>query len=100
MTETSISLFSILIGITGALLCSWCKPKYSLAVTGNIIVGVFGSILFIKLFGRLGFAPNIITQSNHPYILLSINLLCSVLGSVSLLLLASYFHKKSLSKIK
>ncbi|TLP82194.1 hypothetical protein [Maribacter sp. ACAM166] len=57
MTATLISLISILIGIIGANCIGFIFKKYSFGSVGNTIAGVFGSILFIKSFGRLGFDP-------------------------------------------
>ena len=62
MTATLISLISIIIGIFGAYTAGYIFKKYSLGIIGNTIAGVFGSVLFIKLFGRLGFDPKSIMQ--------------------------------------
>ena len=51
MTETLISLLSILLGIVGANSTGFVFKKYSFGVVGNTIAGVFGSILLIKSFG-------------------------------------------------
>ena len=63
MTDTLISLISIMIGIIGANLTGLIFKKYSFELVGNTIAGVFGSILLIKSFGRLGFDPRSIMQS-------------------------------------
>lgn len=84
MTETSISLLSILVGIVAALLFAKLKPIYSLGFAGNCIVGVFGSILFIKVFGRLlNLAPDAVVLENGIHLLkLTANLLLSALGGL------------------
>jgi len=83
MTHTLISLISIIIGIIGANVAGLILKKYTLGIIGNTIAGVFGSILFIKSFGRLGFDPNAIMKLgtiNLPLFL--INILISFLGGV------------------
>ena len=83
MSETLISLISILIGIIGANGIGLFLKKYSFGVVGNTISGVFGSILFIKLFGRLGFNPIFVMQNDHfNSLLFSINCIVSFLGGV------------------
>ena len=88
MTATLISLISILFGIIGANTTAIIFKKYALGSVGNTISGVFGSILFIKSFGRLGFDPFTIIQSeNVNFSLLFLNLLVSFLGGVIALIL-------------
>lgn len=88
MTATLISLLSILTGIIGANTTAITFKKYSFGIVGNTIAGVFGSILFIKFFGRLGFDPFTIVQSgNINFSLLLLNLLVSFLGGVIALIL-------------
>ncbi|UMB59877.1 hypothetical protein MHL31_12425 [Lutibacter sp. A80] len=88
MTATLISLISILIGIIGANTAAITFKKHSLGVIGNTIAGVFGSILFIKSFGRLGFDPFTIVKSGSiNVILFFLNLLVSFLGGVIALIL-------------
>ncbi len=70
MTDTLISLISILIGIIGANLMGFVFKKYSFDLVGNTIAGVFGSIFFIKSFGRLGFDPSAIMESGSTNIAL------------------------------
>lgn len=96
MTETSISLLSILLGIMSAVLFAKLKPMYSLGLAGNCIVGVFGSILFVKIFGRLGHvAPNnMVLNSNINYIKLVANLIISSSGGI----IGLFFIKKIKSK--
>lgn len=82
MTQTIISLLSILTGIIGANIFGKFFNKYSLGIIGNSIVGVFGSIFFIKSFGRLGFDPNSIMETGQiNIILLTMNILTSLVGS-------------------
>jgi uncharacterized membrane protein YeaQ/YmgE (transglycosylase-associated protein family) len=83
MTATLISLLSILTGIIGANTTGFIFKKYSFGIVGNTIVGVFGSIFFIKLFGRLGFDPVSIVQSGSiNFELLFLNLIVAFLGGV------------------
>jgi len=81
MTETLISLVSIFIGIIGAIITGLIFKKYSFGFIGNSIVGVFGSIFFIKSIGRLGFDPiAIMHEGSVNYSLLILNLTVSFLG--------------------
>ncbi len=81
MTETLISLLSILLGIIGANSTGFFFKKYSFGIVGNTIAGVFGSILLIKSFGRLGFNPQSIVQNGTFNVLLfSVNCIVSFLG--------------------
>ncbi len=83
MTDTLISLISILIGIVGANLTGFVFKKYSFDIIGNTIAGVFGSIFFIKSFGRLGFDPKTIMQSGDVNIyLFTINFIVSFCGGL------------------
>jgi len=83
MTHTLISLISIIVGIIGANVAGLILKKYTLGITGNTIAGVFGSVLLIKSFGRLGFNPNaIMNLGSINFNLLSINILVSFLGGV------------------
>lgn len=83
MTGTLISLISIFIGIIGANLFGFFKKKYSFGFTGDTLVGVFGSIFLIKLFGRLGFDPWSIMQDGtfHSFLFV-INCVVSFLGGI------------------
>ncbi len=91
MTDTLISLISIMIGIIGANLTGFFVKKYSFGFTGNTIAGVFGSILCIKSFGRLGFDPISIMQSGSTNLLLFfLNCIVSFAGGA----LAIVFLKK------
>ena len=95
MTGTLISLISILIGIIAANGIGFILKKYSFGVLGNTIVGVFGSILFIKSFGRLGFDPwSIMDNGDFDGFRLAINMLVSALGGVFGLVFAKIIYKK------
>jgi len=88
MTATLISLLSILTGIIGANTTGVILKKYSFGIVGNSIAGVFGSILFIKSFGCLGFDPlSIIKLENIDIKLLILNLIVSSLGGAIALIL-------------
>ncbi|QRM90636.1 hypothetical protein FG167_15795 [Lacinutrix sp. WUR7] len=83
MTETLISLLSILIGIIAANVTGARYKKYSFGVIGNTIAGVFGSIFLIKSFGRLGFDPLSIMDNGMFHIgLFLVNCLVSISGGV------------------
>ena len=95
MTETSISLLSILFGILGANGYSYFVSKKPIGLTGASIGGVFGSALFIKSFGRLGFDPSSIMDNHEVSLgLLSVNLLFSVLGGIVAVLIATKLSSK------
>ena len=83
MTGTLISLISIFIGILSSNLFGYYKKEYSFGFTGNTLVGVFGSILFIKTFGRLGFDPwSIMDNGTFHGSLFIINCVISILGGI------------------
>lgn len=95
MTDTLIALISIFIGLISANIFGFYSKKRSLGLIGNTISGIFGSILFIKIFGRLGFGPKAIMQTGETnLILFSINMLVSILGGVIGLILANTFKNK------
>ena len=95
MTLTVISLLSIVVGILGANIFGLLKPKNTLGFIGNTIAGVFGSIFFIKSFGRLGFNPQAIMRSGEAnYYLLMLNLLVSILGGVLAVYLGARLKKR------
>lgn len=95
MTGTLISLISILIGIIAANGVGFILKKYSFGVIGNTISGVFGSILFIKTFGRLGFDPwSIMNNGDFDGFRLTINLLVSAIGGALALVLAKKVYHK------
>ncbi|SOS47526.1 hypothetical protein [Tenacibaculum dicentrarchi] len=100
MTATLISLISILIGILGANSMGKLVKKYSFGLTGNTIAGVFGSVFFIKSFGRLGFSPKFIVQVEHiNYALFLLNSIVSFLGGAVAVFLI-YQLKNKLGKKK
>jgi uncharacterized membrane protein YeaQ/YmgE (transglycosylase-associated protein family) len=81
MTDTLISIISIFIGILGANLMGLLYKKQSFGLTGNTITGIFGSIFFIKIFGRLGFDPrSIMFTGEVNSILFIINAVVSFFG--------------------
>jgi hypothetical protein len=83
MTETLISLLSILFGIIGANSTVFIFKKYSFGIIGNTIAGVFGSVFLIKSFGRFGFNPLSIMQTGTvDSLLFTINCFVSFLGGV------------------
>ncbi|MGY0393108.1 hypothetical protein ACW5R3_11205 [Bizionia sp. KMM 8389] len=97
MTETLISLISIAIGIIGANVSGYVFKKHSFGVTGNTIAGVFGSILLIKSFGRLGFDPlSIVYNNSLNSWLFIINVTVSFVGGfVSVLFISKLKNKMS-----
>jgi uncharacterized membrane protein YeaQ/YmgE (transglycosylase-associated protein family) len=95
MTDTLISLISIFAGLAGANIFAFAKRKYSMGFTGNTIAGIFGSIFFIKLFGRLGFGPFAIMETGEMNVLLfSINITVSLLGGAIGLLVTKLVTNK------
>ncbi|MGB5417651.1 hypothetical protein [Algibacter sp.] len=95
MTGTLISLISILIGIVGANLFGYFNRKYTFGFKGNTLIGVFGSILLIKTFGRLGFDPwHIMKDGEFDGLRLIINLFVSALGGVLGLVFAKMIYSK------
>ncbi len=81
MKQTILALSSILAGIIGANIFGRVFSKYSFNITGNTISGVFGSIFFIKSFGRLGFDPSSIMRTDELNILLfTVNLVVSLIA--------------------
>lgn len=95
MTDSLISMISIFIGILGANLISLQYKKYTLGFTGNTIAGIFGSIFFIKLFGRLGFSPkSIMLTGEMNGLLFTVNLIVSFLGGVLGLLFTKWIINK------
>lgn len=83
MTGTLISLISILLGIIAANTFGYFKKHYSFGFIGNTLIGVFGSVFFIKSFGRLGFDPwSIMNHETFHLRLFIINCSVSILGGV------------------
>lgn len=100
MTQTLISLLSIVIGIIGANAAGFFFKKCSLGLTGNTIAGVFGSILLIKIFGRFGLHPEFTLQSGTvDTFLLTINFFVALLGG-ALALLVIFKLKNIMSRNK
>lgn len=100
MTETLISLISISFGIIGGNSFLVILKKYSFGFTGNSIGGVFGSIFFIKSFGRLGFDPNSIMQTgNFNLSLFIINCIISFCGGfIAIILIKKLQTKMNMKK--
>lgn len=95
MTGTLISLISIFIGIIAANVFGYFNKKYSFGFTGNTLIGVFGSILFIKSFGRLGFDPwSIMEHGKFHNSLFIINFLASISGAILVLVIMKIIYKK------
>lgn len=95
MTDTLIAIISIFIGMLGAILLGAIKNKYTMGFTGNTIAGIFGSIFFIKIFGKLGFDPISIMRADQVnYILFAINALVSLFGGALGLILAKLIVTK------
>ncbi|TYB77335.1 hypothetical protein ES677_00990 [Bizionia gelidisalsuginis] len=100
MTATLISLISIVFGILGANGIAIRYKNRSFGFIGNTIAGVFGSILLIKSFGRLGFNPQtivIIDTVSLP--LFAINCVVSFLGG-ALAVFVMHYLKNKLEKPK
>ncbi|TYB74298.1 hypothetical protein [Bizionia myxarmorum] len=102
MTGTLISLISIFTGILGANVFGYFRKKYSFGFTGNTIIGVFGSILFIKSFGRLGFDPwSIMYNDSFNSNLFILNLIVSFLGGIiGVLVFKSLIYKMNKDSIQ
>jgi len=97
MTTTLISLISILIGILGANITGYIFKKYSFGISGNTIIGVFGSIFFTKIISRFGIQPFAISVNSSFNLNLFITyLLFSIFGAIVFLIIA----KKTVIKIK
>ncbi len=94
MTETIISLLSIIVGIVGTVIFARIYTTSFSGITLPTICGVFGSILFIKVFSRLGFSPNHITHSHSKILLLLLNFAVSILGGIAVLKFIFYVKKK------
>lgn len=95
MTVTLIALISVFIGITGANIFGIIKKEYSFGFTGDTLAGVFGSIFFIKSFGRLGFDPWSIMQNQTFHLLPFLtNCLVSIVGAVVALILLKKLNNK------
>ena len=94
MTQSIISLLSIFAGIIGANMFGLLFKKHSFKVIGNTMIGVFGSILFIKSLGRIGFDPNTIMETGEAdYLLLALNIAISLASGASTVFIASIVEK-------
>jgi uncharacterized membrane protein YeaQ/YmgE (transglycosylase-associated protein family) len=83
MTNTLIAIISIFIGIIGANVFGAVKKNFTMGFTANTIAGIFGSIFFIKIFGRLGFdSISIMESGDVDVVLFAINMAVSLLGAV------------------
>ncbi|GEM_PF-4013473 len=92
MNPSLIALLSITFGIGGAHLYTHLS-KNGMGHLWITSAGVFGSILCIKIVGRLGFDPtSIVSQDSH--ILLMMNLTFSLLGGVLGVILLRIFEEK------
>ncbi|HUH29203.1 hypothetical protein [Gelidibacter sp.] len=81
MTDTLIAIISIFMGIIGAHVFALISKKHTLGLIGNTMAGVFGSIFFLKTFGRLGFDPMSIMETGETNrVLFTINILVSLVG--------------------
>ncbi|HUH75131.1 MAG TPA: hypothetical protein VLZ75_12095 [Chitinophagales bacterium] len=95
MTDTLIALISIFMGLISANLFGLYSKKNTLGFTGNTIVGIFGSIFFIKTFSRLGFGAKAIMVSGEMDVsLFLINMLVSSIGGIVGLILVKIFIRK------
>ncbi|MDN3492153.1 hypothetical protein [Winogradskyella bathintestinalis] len=95
MTGTLISLISIIVGIVAAHTFANFKKKYTFGFIGNTVIGVFGSILLIKSFGRLGFTPwSIMNNGDFDGFRLMINILVSALGGILGLIIGKWMVQK------
>lgn len=95
MTATLISLISIVFGIIGANSIPLFYKERSFGFIGNTIAGVFGSILLIKSFGRLGFNPqSIVVGDSVSFSLFAVNCIFSLLGGAGAVLLIQYLKTK------
>jgi len=95
MTGTLISLISILVGIIAANTTGFIVKKYSFDTIGNTITGVFGSVFFIKSFGRFGFDPwSIMNNGDFDGLRLIVNILISAIGGILGLVLAKLIYNK------
>ncbi len=100
MTQSIIALLSILAGIIGANLFGKFFRKYSFGIIGNTISGVFGSVLFIKSLGRLGFDENSIMETGEAnMLLLIVNIAVSVIGGgIAVFIAATIKNRMNKSK--
>lgn len=91
MNPGFISLIGIMFGILGANSIFFLNKEKSLGLTGNSIVGVFSSVLFIKIIGHFFHL-----KSSSNILLVTI----IFIGSFIVGLTFSYLTKKVLLKLK
>jgi len=95
MTDTLISIISIFVGMIGGNLIGFFNKKCTLGFIGNTISGIFGSIFFIKMFGRLGFDPfSIMKSGSVNEVLFTVNILVSLIGGAIGVLFAKWMITK------
>lgn len=94
MVASLISLTAILIGIISANITGFIFKKYYFGLTANTIIGVFGSVFFMKFFGRLGLKPDLVVyQENVNYFILIGIFLLAAIGAVIALLFSFKFKR-------
>ncbi len=93
MNPSFISLIGILFGILGANSILFWNKKKSIGLIGNSIVGVYSSVLYIKIVGRIF---NLKTNSNSDYLMIII----IFVGSFIVSLIFVYLTKKVLLNLK
>jgi len=90
MTESLISLVSIVFGILGANALGIAFKTYSFEFTGNTLIGVFGSVLTLKVVGRVGFDPiSIMRGEETDWLLFIVNIFVAFISGA----LSVYFAK-------
>jgi len=99
MTDTLIAIISIFVGIIGANVFGAIKKKYTMGFTANTIAGIFGSIFFIKIFGRLGFDPISIMESGEVNVVwfvinMTVSLLGGAIGLIAVKIIRNKLDKK------
>ena len=92
MNPSLIALLSIVFGILGGQLYAH-RVRWTMDLLWNTSAGVFGSILCIKIVGRLGFNPSSIVNQDS-LVLLMINLTFSFLGGILGVILLRIFREK------
>lgn len=100
MTDTLIAIISIFVGIIGANVFGSHRKKYTMGFTANTIAGIFCSIFFIKIFGRLGFDPISIMESGDVnLVLFAINMAVSLIGGAIGLIVVKILRNKLDKKV-
>jgi uncharacterized membrane protein YeaQ/YmgE (transglycosylase-associated protein family) len=95
MTPSLLALLSIAFGIVGTNIFAIIFKKYSFQFIGNTILGVFGSIFFVKMLGPLGFSINSVVNSQHPNFLFAVNIIISIFGGIIFLVLLKKITSKA-----